>query len=112
MVNWKEGRGNHLYVEDECKGNFNVPQYVDTLCKIRKGIELSCNFLYQEFSNEDYSQLLFNEGIEYQVHEIYLKITRSHLHKVVSRLAIFPYAKVVAFLVQKANVTKKYLRDT
>lgn len=30
-----------IYVEEDFKGNLTIPQYADTLCKIRNGVELS-----------------------------------------------------------------------
>ena len=59
---YKKGKSNHQHIEDEFKGNFTTPHYANTLCKIRKGIELSWSSLYQYFAHEDLSQIPFNEG--------------------------------------------------
>jgi hypothetical protein len=89
-VNQKTCGCNHLCIEDKYKSNFTIPQYVDTLYKIKKGDQVNWTIIYHAFTHEEYSRLLLNEVREEKEHEIYLNISLSQLHKVGTHPTIFP----------------------
>lgn len=92
---WKYWGGDLLYVKYNYKSNFIISQYAETLCEIKKGVERTLSFLYREFAHKEYSQLPFNKGEEGWVHEIYLNIITSHLHKSMAYLAVFPLLEAI-----------------
>ena len=72
---------------------------------------MSWSSLYQAIAHENYLQNLFNWGREDRTRYIYLKITRSYLHKSTTYPIILSCAKVIANLVQQADVSNRWLRD-
>ena len=58
--------------------------FIETRCKVGKGIGLTWRSLYQTFAHEEYSQFPFQEGKEDKAMEIYFRVSQSYLHREVA----------------------------